>query len=285
MSSQPLSGKVVIVTGAGHGIGAGTRVERNAAGLSYFVSHSTGSNLVLHSWAVAVAETHRGDSRFRVACRTGWACTLGAFGAFAIPVTAKQDPSADGHLAVYDPATRREWDMWQAKPAWTASAGSAVSTTGDGIAATGTASGDAANFPLLGGLIRPEEILQGHIDHALVFSLPGIASGAPICPATHNAQTTSDPSALREGQRVQLDPSVDVDALSIPGWEKTIARAMQQYGMYLRDNGGTLGVYAENPISRGYDAWSPLGLGSVGAVSLSGIPWSRFRLLAPPAGC
>ena len=84
---------------------------------------------------------------------------------------------------------------------------------------------------------------------------------------------------------MQLDPSVDVGALAIPRWEKTIARAMQDYGMYLRDNGGTLGVYAENPISRGYDAWSPLGLGSVGSVSLPSIPWNRFRLLAPPAGC
>jgi len=86
---------------------------------------------------------------------------------------------SDHHLAVVDPATGREWDFWQAVhngSSWSASAGAAVSTNGNGVAPAGTASGDAANLPLLGGLIRPEEILQGHIDHALAISVPTIAS-------------------------------------------------------------------------------------------------------------
>ena len=200
-------------------------------------------------------------------------------------MTAKPDPSGDGHLAVYDPATQREWGMWQAREAnggWSASAGAAVSMAGDGLAPANTGSGNAANFPLLGGLIRPEEILQGRIDHALVFGMPGIGRGRPVCPATHNAGSSTDPYALREGQKVQLDPSVDVNSLPIPAWQKTIARAMQVYGMYLRDGGGTLSVYAENPIARGYDAWAPLGLAGVGAASLAGIPWDRFRVLDAP---
>jgi hypothetical protein len=150
----------------------------------------------------------------------------------------------------------------------------------DGIAPAGTASGNAANFPLLGGLIRPEEILQGHIDHALVFGMPHVGSGRPFCPATHNAGSTA--GGLPEGVKVQLDPTIDVNALAIPAWEKTIARAMQVYGMYLRDGGGTLSVYAENPLSRGYDAWAPLGLGGVDSASLAGIPWNRFRVLDAP---
>ena len=81
--------------------------------------------------------------------------------------------------------------------------------------------------------------------------------------------------------KLQLDPSVDVASLQIPAWERPIVRAMQVYGMYLRDNSGTLAVYAENPASRGYDAWQKVGL-SGGSVALAGIPWSRFRVLAAP---
>ena len=175
--------------------------------------------------------------------------------------------------------------MWQATKAtgsWTASAGAAVSLAVDGLAPTGTASGNAANFQLLGGLIRPEEILQGRIDHALVFGLPGIGQGRPVCPATHNAPTSSDPDALREGQLLQLDPALNVDALALPAWQKTIARAAQTYGMYLRDNSGSLALYAENPIARGYDAWASVGLGGLDSASLASFPWDRFRVVGAP---
>jgi hypothetical protein len=257
---------------------------RNGDYIGYFVAHATNPNLSVGTWSVPVAEAHPSDATFAVPC-TKYTCTLGAFGAFGIPVTAQHDPSGDGHLAVYDPLSNREWDLWQASfdgASWSASAGAAVSMAGAGLAAANTGAGDAANFPLLGGLVRPEEILQGHIDHALVFGLPGIGAGAPVCPATHNAPTSSDPNALREGTLLQLDPTLDVNTLAIPAWAKTVARAMQSYGMYLRDNAGALGVYAENPLGRGYNPWPAL-LGSTSEYpSLNGIPWNRFRVLAAP---
>lgn len=249
-----------------------------------FAAVAINPNITLHHWGVSVAEARRGDPLFSVPC-TRYACTLDALGPFAIPPTAQADPSPDGHLAVYDPSSGREWSMWQARregAGWSASAGAAVATSGNGIAPAGTASGDAANFPLLGGLIRPEEILQGHIDHALVFSLPGASGAAHVCPATHDDGSSDDPAALEEGSWVQLDPAVEVDSLPIPAWQQTIARAMQVYGMYLRDDGGSLAIMAENPISRGYDAWAAVGLGGIASASLAGIPWDRFRVLAPP---
>lgn len=260
-------------------------IHANSAGMiSYFAANARNPNLPLRSWAVGVAESRPSDPTYSVPCLK-YSCTLSAFGAFAVPTTAKADPSADGHLAVYDPATGREWDMWQAKwtgATWTSSAGAAVSMAADGVAPGGTASGNAANLPLLGGIIRPEEMLQGRIDHALVFEMPGVGAGRPVCPATHNAGSATDPNALREGQKLQLDPAVDVDALPIPAWQKTIARAMQRYGMYLRDGSGSLAVLAENPASRGYDAWTLAGLGSASSPSIAGLPWNRFRVLAAP---
>ena len=254
---------------------------RNDALMSYFVSRVRNPNVTLYEWGVSVTETATGDPVYRVPC-TKYRCTIRRV---PIPLQARPDPSGDGHLAVYDPARQREWGMWQARRArggWQASAGAEVSTRGAGLAPPRTGAGNAANFPLLGGLIRPEEIAQGRIDHALVFGIKGIGRGRPVCPATHNASTTDDPNALREGQLLQLDPAVDVDALPVPDWQKTIARALQTYGMYLRDNSGSLAIYAETPWSRGYDPWAKLGFTPRVNPRLDGIPWDRMRVIAAP---
>jgi hypothetical protein len=269
-------------------VGSTSPVANSNAEIAYLLQHASHPNMTLRNWGVSVSETHASDTSFSVGCTRYSNCTLGAFGAFQIPTTAAPDPSADGYMAVVDPSSQREWDMWQASSsgsAWTASAGAAVSTAGNRVAPTGTASGDAANFPLLAGIVRPEEILQGHIDHALVFGMPGVSDLGHVCPATHNDGSSSDPNALEEGTHVQLDPSLDVDALPIPTWEKTIARAMQTYGMYLRDNGGSFVVYTENPVSRGYDAWAKAGLPAGGSVSLAGIPLDKLRVLPAPNSC
>jgi hypothetical protein len=258
----------------------------SSAQMAYFLAHSPHPNMTLRDWGVSVAETHASDSSFSVPCTRYSNCTLGALGAFRIPQTAAPDPSEDGYLAVVDPSSQHEWDMWQglqAGSSWSASAGAALSTAGNGVAPAGTASGDAANFPLLAGIVRPEEIAQGHIDHALVFGMPDVSYKGQVCPATHHDGSTADPNALMEGAHLQLDPSVNVDALRIAAWQKTIARALQTYGMYLRDQGGSFVIYAENPVSRGYDAWTKAGMPSGANAPLDGIPWSRLRVLSAPS--
>jgi hypothetical protein len=264
-------------------VGDTASVANSSALIAYLQANLNWPNIPLHDWAVSVAEATSSSPSFDIPC-TVYSCTLSAFGAVPVPLTAAPDPSADGHLAVYDPATQREWGMWQAKKegiGWSASAGEAISTSGPGLVAGGSASSNAANFPLIAGLVRPEEILQGHIDHALVFTMPGVSNAGHVCPASHNDGSSSDPNALKEGMRLQLDPSIDVSELSIPAWEKTIARALQVYGMYLRDEGGTVAIMAENPASRGYDAWAKVGLRG-NSISLSGIPWDRFRVVSAP---
>jgi hypothetical protein len=265
-------------------VGNAAVLPSSASVVAYIVQRLVWPNLTLHKYASSVVEAHPSDPSYSVPCTAYTPCTLGNYGSFRIPVTAVPDPSSDGQLAVYDPSSGREWGMWQAKYAngrWSASDGEAVSTTGNGTVPAGTVGSNAANFPLLAGLVRPEEILQGHIDHALVFSVPGVSSTGHVCPATHNDGSTTDPNAPLEGMRFQLDPALNVGALQIPPWQKTIARALQTYGMYLRDQGGTLAIAGENPVSRGYDAWANVGLQGV-SISIAGIPWNRLRLVASP---
>ena len=265
-------------------IGSAQAVSNNDQLIANFGANALYPNMSLHKWAVSVAEASSSSSLFNVLCSLYNPCTLTSLGAIPIPFTTVADTSSDGHLAVFDPANGRTWGMWKAGYAggtWTAAAGEAISTSGDGRVPEHTASSNAANFPLLAGIVRPEEISQGRIDHALVFTLPEISSAGHVCPATHDDGSSANPNALMEGMRLQLDPSLNVDALSIPAWQKVIAKALQKYGMYLRDGSGSLAIVAENPASRGYDAWAKVGL-SGNSVSLAGIPWGRFRVVSAP---
>jgi hypothetical protein len=128
-------------------------------------------------------------------------------------------------------------------------------------------------------VVRPEEIAQGHIDHALQLSgISGYVRRDFIaCPATHTDGNSNDVRAIPEGARVQLDPSFDVSAQPWPEWEKVIARALQQYGAIIDDKGGSLSVMAESNLGRGYDAWAKAGIG--GSRNLSDLPWERMRVL------
>ena len=138
---------------------------------------------------------------------------------------------------------------------------------------------DVAGFALAAGVIRPEEIAQGHIDHALAITTPDTRARLHRLPGDQHRWPTRDPNALPIGAHVQLDPSINVASLPIPGWQKVIAVALQQYGAYVVDTGGTVALYAQSDAGRGYNAWSRAGV-SESAPSLSDLPWSSMRVLS-----
>jgi hypothetical protein len=166
-----------------------------------------------------------------------------------IPPAAAPDPAGDHHLTVMDPATNCEYDFWGASKGadgtWSAWWANATMLTGSGIYAGGMAT-RAAGFANGLGLIRPEDLAAGHIDHALAFGFPDAKAGGPVWPATHSDGNSTATGAIPEGARVQLDPSLDLDSLGLNPWQKIVARALQTYGMFLADSGGTTSLYAEN---------------------------------------
>lgn len=146
-----------------------------------------------------------------------------------------------------DWASRRGYDFWQARRAdsgWMASWGTVASIDGDG---RGGATG--AGVHLLAGVVRAYEMRQGQIEHALTFSTDNACRGSFRYPATKTDGASSRPDCIPEGGRVQLDRSTDVDAISgiTPG-ERAVAKALQRYGAYARDNGGAqVALIFENP--------------------------------------
>ena len=90
---------------------------------------------------------------------------------------------------------------------------------------------------------------------------------------------------LPEGSRIQLDPSINVDAIpGITPAEKVIAKTLQTYGAYVVDKGGARmaflfeeipGATSSNPGA----AWSNAGL-KWDYYDMSKIPWSQLRVIA-----
>jgi len=181
-----------------------------------------------------------------------------------IPEGAVASPPAggDNHLAIIDRAKGLEWGMWWARQddmgAWSTGLGAVTDLTGTGVAPPWNAvarefdahRARASGFPLIAGLIRPEEIAAGRIDHALVFATTQVRTEYFIPPAsTAQAQTgfTRDSlNGLPMGARIQLDPALDVDALDLSAPAKIIARALQEYGAYLGDYAGANVIYLDN---------------------------------------
>ncbi len=176
-------------------------------------------------------------------------------------------------------------------------------------------SGTGSGLSILAGLIRPEEVRAGRIDHALRFtySSPDFTDGVrPPAVKTDqpNGTTTRDPaSAIDMGTRLQLDPGVDCESRTVPGAPakgretqllRMICRALQRYGMIAVDGTSKDGLIlmmensetADWPDIVGperYESYSWIvrdeesGSDGLSRNARSGIPWDRFRVLKETA--
>lgn len=203
------------------------------------------------------------------------------FGGQTIPLTANYTPSSgsDGAMAVIDRSANKAYGFWQyswnggrPQTAWGGVA--ALDGPGNGDGATGAGVSRAA------GVVRAKEIAAGVVNHALVFSTDmGNCSGTFRHPATKTDGRSSSSACLPEGARVQLDPSVDLDAIpGITKGEKIIGRALQKYGAINIDNGGARMAFSFEKPTDEADPYPSAGLAS-DYFNMSRIPWNRLRVL------
>jgi hypothetical protein len=208
-----------------------------------------------------------------------------------VPTSADPNTGGDGHLTVIQP-DGTTCDFWEFSrgaggvPTAHTVAKSCGKVVGPNRDAWGTVpcrgtlgnAAVAAGFDLLGGILRPEEF-DGTtpIQHALAISLPAdMVRTGPAWPASHSDGTcTSTTGCIPEGAKLQLDPSVDVAALDLPAWEKKIAQALQTYGGYVSDQGGSFEIRA---VDRYDDSvWTSRGIGITKFVPE--LPWEDMRVL------
>jgi len=247
-----------------------------------FISKFNNSDL----WGVPLAYSDPASELYSVGCIL-YGCNKEVL--FRIPRYAQPNQGSDGKLVVVDPSTSTELDLARAAfdpgaDSWTSESRYTTASNGWGamcdpfVHCDGVLMSGMAQF---GGVVRPEEIAQGHIDHALALIVPYWRSGFIACPAVKTVGGFEDENAIPLGAKIQLDPTFDVNGQSWPQWQKVVARALQKYGAYVWDAGSDrLDIRGESNISRGYDAWGKVGVPSEnGQASLGALPWDKVRVL------
>jgi hypothetical protein len=203
-----------------------------------------------------------------------------------IPAGAGPSAGTDAQLIVINRATGDEWGFWQislqAGGRWTAQNGYHYNVNWSGVPprdGDGNPFGSrGAGVTYLAGLVRPCEIAQGHIDHALALAYPTPTSRF-VYPASKSDGGGGSPADMPEGARLQLDPSLSAGRLRGLGCRGAcliIARAMQTYGMYIIDNSGHAKIMLEDNRTAHWH-------GRVSESTVSAIPVSALRVVRPPA--
>jgi hypothetical protein len=194
----------------------------------------------------------RSDPVFRLHCTNDWGRCEVEGKRVRIPDAAQPAAGSDGHMTVIDQRSGWEYDMWrvQRKPrgggrldfAW----GGRTRIDGDGLNSDAT----AARFGNLAGAIRAEELASGRIDHALFLTVQ-CDSGTWVYPASKSGlpcsrigESNADAPPMGAHFQLAMTPE-QIDALEVPGWKKTILRAMARYGMYVGDTGGSWALEQE----------------------------------------
>lgn len=210
-----------------------------------------GFSIGVRESAIAVYEVNADTPVRDVRLAAEWTSAT-VFESIPVPDYAQPDPNNDREMALFDPVTRCEYDFWQVRNVdgrWVASWANSISLDGTGFFSLSPGGARAGGSGLLGGLIWPQELTDGRIDHALIFSHGETKSGGPVPPANQTDGWSDSDQAIPEGALLQLDPSFDINSLQYE-FERVIALALQEYGMYLLDStAGGLQLYAVNPLS------------------------------------
>jgi uncharacterized membrane protein len=263
------------------------------------------------------------DPRVHVRC-TRYCGPKTFTGEIRIPPQARPGSAGDAHLSVIQPGGE-EIDFWAVQPrGWrapewksgaTISAG-AIADCGNFYSGPGTmnsADGSQVGDGCLGGgFIHYHELLAGRIAHALITTtLCGAADGAFVYPAFQPVDNRcSGPDGVPNGAHLWLDlTDKEVSALPITAWEKTVLRAMHDYGAYVMDFGGESAAHtdtlahltpfegAENYVPFGVEppfytwaheqGWTPVGIRPAGADDRAAVRWTftdHWDPLAPLGG-
>ncbi len=205
-----------------------------------------------------------------------------------IPANAQPSTGTDGQIIIIDKSNGTEYDLWQVERTstggWSVSNGSVYNIAWNGMPTSYGSRG--AGVPYYAGLIRPWEIDQGRIDHAIAFAYPTPARGRCVFPASKTDGQSDMAYAIPEGARLQLDPTLteaDFDRMGLNRTGKIIARALQKYGMILIDISSRPKILVENLEDNPYSTrqWTDADL-NLTSSTISAIPYTAFRVLDLP---
>lgn len=219
-------------------------------------------------------------------------------------------PSAgtDKFLIVYNVDTDTYWDFWVAEkdapgwPGWSARRGHRIdkASTKAGIAeAYPNGSGppfyygsNAAGLAEEGGVIKAQELAEGHIGHVVNMAVPVVCvadrnSVGISAPAVRSDGKSTLPQAIQMGQRLRLPASFDVDTPNYHPVTRAVARAFRDYGGIIMDRAGDISFRGESKSHLPAGTWEGIldGAQPYNVMWAHGgyeaFPWASLQVLAP----
>ena len=214
------------------------------------------------AWTPAIVAEDNGET-VRIVCRQRNCGEVAKeVTSLRVPTGVEPFPEFDGWYSVIDESARVGYDMWRARRV-----GDVISyqfikrwkLDGPGFSAPATEDASAAvgargsGLPLFAGVIQPDELRNGRIDHALAISVPGPAQRIFVQPASVTNGINSIDS-LPEGARLRLKSNARLGRLP-RGANRTsadaIVTALRTYGAIVVDRSITPTLYARRSTNYG----------------------------------
>ncbi|HYD32113.1 MAG TPA: carbohydrate-binding domain-containing protein [Azospirillaceae bacterium] len=175
----------------------------------------------------------------------------------------------DARMIILDPKTGREWNLWHVT-----FDGTTVRAENGSLVPGNYHTYEGGNQPSRGVgieysamLVRPEEIKQGLIDHALAITISNTDGDRYVAPAT-KLEHPDNPPGIPEGTRFALnitDAQIDAWSATLPmemqDAAEVVARALRDYGWFITDTSGGGASFEFEARASAAAEWDGVGLG------------------------
>jgi hypothetical protein len=156
------------------------------------------------------------------------------------PIEGGSNAIGDRHALMVDPASCVLYELYdghhRAGNGSTAGSGAIWNLQSNRLRPVGWTSADAAGLPILPGLVNYDEVMSGHIDHAIRFTAQ-TTSTSYLWPARHQAGSTGSADYPPMGARFRLKTGFALPASRCARACQVVVQAMKTYGLILADNG------------------------------------------------
>jgi hypothetical protein len=181
-----------------------------------------------------------------------------------IPLNAEAADNNDGSMTIYDRQrgyvvmlTNAKYHSWN--DSWTAAGATVTYLDSNGLhVRTGYSDDDRNRGSHRGNngetaAVSFEEVKSGAIRHVLKVAAGPEVSHQHVYPmvGSDGDYRGSDPAVPPQGLRFRIKPSVDLTKLHLNSEALVIAQALQRYGFYIGDSGGTTALKLEDTVAEG----------------------------------
>jgi hypothetical protein len=249
------------------------------------------ATVLFREYSVPIYRVGAGQPRVRVRLTRRAPALQRAFERVPLPDDPRAASGTDGALLVYQRSTDTIWEFWRFRR----SGGTYEAVWGGRMTEVSRNPGyyrfreDPVEKPFWGfnathiggatGIMTPQELRRGRIDHVLYLAIPDARKDVCAEPANGTDGNVDSPDAIPEGARFRLDPAFDVDALDAPPMTKIMARAAQRYGVVVGNRAGAVNFAAEDPTQYGGDPYEDIRAGASPMEIAEAFPFEHLQAL------